>query len=174
MSLAVCVLFDDRSARAMRELWDRLEALGVSTLRTHTHGHHVPHLSYAVLRSWDLDAVRAAVEELPDAGPVRLRFDGLGTFRRGRAWLVPAVSSELAGRQEQVVDAVAATGADLHKHYQPGVWTPHCTLAPRVRLDALATLAATVYDVLPMHVYADRAALVDASTGEVYPLHTLP
>lgn len=174
MSLAVCLLFDDRSARAMRELWDRLEVLGVSTLRTHTHGRHVPHLSYAALRSWDLDAVTDAVCTLPDGGPVQLWFDGLGTFRRGRAWLVPAVTSELVRRQEQVADAVAATGADLHKHYRPGVWTPHCTIAPRVLLTAMPTLAATVYDVLPMEVYADRAALVDASTGQIYPLRTLP
>ena len=50
MALAVCLLFDARGERAIRALWDQLETLGVPSLRSHTHGRHVPHLSYAVLR----------------------------------------------------------------------------------------------------------------------------
>jgi hypothetical protein len=40
-------------------------------------------------------------------------------------------------RQQQVVEAVTATGAELHKHYRPGIWLPHCSLAPRVTLAQL-------------------------------------
>jgi hypothetical protein len=174
VALAFCLLFDGRTERAMRALWDRLEDLGVPTLRSHTHGRHVPHLSYSVMRSWDLDQVRTAVEALPDDGPLDLRFDALGVFRRGRSWLVPSVTSELVRRQERAVAAVGATGAELHKHYAPGVWTPHCTLAPRVPLSSLPTLAATVYDVLPIPARAERAALVDSSLGRVYPLSSIP
>jgi hypothetical protein len=50
MALAVCLLFDRRTDRILRGLWDRLEDLGVPTLKSHTHGRHVPHLSLAVLR----------------------------------------------------------------------------------------------------------------------------
>lgn len=174
MSLAVCLLFDDRGERAVRALWDRLEDLGVSTLRSHTHGRHVPHLSYAVLRTWDLEAVRGVVGALPDCGELDLQFDALGTFRRGRAWLVPSVTTELVTRQERAVAALSDSGSDLHKHYLPGVWTPHLTIAPRVPLGALPVLAAAVYDVLPLQVRAERAALVDASTGRVHPLRGIP
>jgi hypothetical protein len=54
----------------VRELWSRLETAGVHTLATRTHGHHHPHLSYAVLRSWDLSRVEATLAGLPDAGPL--------------------------------------------------------------------------------------------------------
>jgi hypothetical protein len=174
MALAVCLLFDERTDRALRRLWDRLEDLGVPTLRSHTHGRHVPHLSYAVLRDWRIDDVREQVERLPSGATVSLHFDALGTFRRGRSWLVPAVTSDLALRQERVVSAVVAAGAELHRHYVPGVWMPHCTVAPRVPLAALPVLAATVYDVLPLAVRADRAALVDSGTAQVWPLANLP
>jgi 2'-5' RNA ligase superfamily len=174
VSLAVCLLFDARTERALRALWDRLEGLGVPTLRSHTHGRHVPHLSYAVLRGWDLDRVRDAVCALPAGEPMNLQLDALGTFRRGRTWLVPSVTSELVGRQERVVRAVAAAGADLHKHYLPGVWTPHCTLAPRVPLTALPIVAAAVYDVLPMPARLETAALIDSAVGRVYPLPRMP
>ena len=174
MALAVCWLFDRRADRLLRGLWDRLEEQGVPTLRSHTHGRHVPHLSLAVLREWRQDDVLKAVEGLPAREPVRLHFDALGTFRRGRAWLVPAVTSDVLRRQEQVVAAVTETGADLHRHYQPGVWVPHCTLAPRVPLAALPTLAVAVYDVLPLQVDVDRAALIDSGTGQIRPLAQLP
>ncbi|HZX06687.1 2'-5' RNA ligase family protein [Kribbella sp.] len=170
MALAVCLLFDRRTDRLLRALWDRLEDLGVPTLKSHTHGRHVPHLSLSVLREWDRDEVTKAVRPLLAAQRPELYFDALGTFRRGRAWLAPAVGSEVLRLQEDVVSAVTGTGADLHRHYLPGRWVPHCTLAPRVPLVALPVLTAAVYDVLPLEATADRAALVDSGTGEVWPL----
>ncbi|MBL0887983.1 2'-5' RNA ligase family protein [Myceligenerans indicum] len=174
MALAVCLLFDSPTERTLRRLWQRLEADGVPTLATHTHGRHVPHLSLAVLRSWDLDAVRAAMESLPDAGPTPVRFDAVAAFRRGRMHLVPAVTSTLATRQERVVAALDATDEDLHRHYVPGVWSPHVTVAPRVRLDQTPLVLEAAYEILPLTGTLTRAALVDAGTGTVHPLPTVP
>jgi 2'-5' RNA ligase len=170
MALAVCWLFDRRTDRLLRNLWVRLEDLGLPTLLSHTHGHHVPHLSLAVLREWEHDEVMKAVQPLLSDRSAELYFDALGTFRRGRAWLVPAVGAEVLQLQASVVSAVVATGADLHRHYQPGRWVPHCTLAPRVPLVALPVLTAAVYDVLPLEATADRAALIDSGTGQVWPV----
>jgi hypothetical protein len=174
MALAACLLFDRQTERALRALWDRLEDLGVPTLRSHTHGRHVPHVSYAVVRDGDADAIHRVVAALPDGGEVELRFDALGLFRRGRSWLVPAVGHGLVSRQERVVTAVTSTGAELHRHYEPGAWMPHCTIAPRVPLPILPVLAAAVYEVLPLAARVDRAALVDSGTGEIWPLPHIP
>ena len=174
MALAVCLLFDRRSERAVRALWDRLEEQGVPSLRSHTHRRHVPHLSYAVLRHWDLDAVTDALAALDDGAPVQLSFDGVGIFRRGRAWLVTGVSADFVTRQQRVVQALTATGADLHKHYRPGIWLPHCSLAPRATLAQLPVVVSAVLGVLPLSVTLDRAALVNSATGEICPLSGLP
>lgn len=174
MALAVCLLFDGRSDRAVRALWDRVEQAGVPSLRSHTHCRHVPHVSYAVLRSWDQHAVTAALSSLDDGAPVTLQFDGLGLFRRGRTWLLPGVTVDVVARQQRVVDAVAATGADLHKHYVPGTWLPHCSLTPRATLAQLSAVAAAVFDVLPLRATLDHAALVNSATGEISPLDALP
>jgi 2'-5' RNA ligase len=168
--LAVCLLLDDRADAAVRGLWRRLEDAGAPTLLTHTHGHHVPHLTWAALRSYELDAVRAAVEELPAQPPLALRLDAFGTFRRSRCWLGPAVSAELVARQAAVVTAVTETGAELHRHYLPGTWVPHVTLAPRLHLSDLATVASLVYDVLPIAAVGTSSALIDTSTGARHPL----
>jgi 2'-5' RNA ligase len=174
VALAVCLLFDRRSERAVRALWDRIEVQGVPSLRSHTHGRHVPHVSYAVLRRWDQAVVDDALAGLDGGDPVDLSFDGIGLFRRGRTWLVAGVSADFVARQQRVVEAVTATGAELHKHYRPGVWLPHCSLAPRATLSQLPLVVAAVMDVLPLRGRLDRAALINSATGEVYPLAALP
>ena len=170
MALSVCLLPDAASDLLVRTLWRRLEAVGITTLLRHTHGRHVPHLTFASLRRYDLDEVSQALGPFPDAGPTTLPFDALGMFRRSRCWLVPAASGDLVARQERVVDAVVATGADLHRNYEPGAWTPHVTLAPRLHLDQLPVVARATFEVLPLTLTFDRAALVDTSTGARHPL----
>lgn len=165
MSLAVCLLLDDRADATVRRLWQRLEDAGVPTLLTHTHRHHVPHLTWAGLLRYDLEAVRTALEALPEQPPLPLHLDAFGTFRRSRCWLGPAVTPALVQRQAAVVAAVAETGAELHRHYAPGAWVPHVTLAPRLHLRDLASVAGEVYHVLPVAATGVSSALIDTSTG---------
>lgn len=174
MALAVCLLFDARTDRLLRELWSRLEAQGVRTLQSHTHGHHHPHLSYAVLLEWDVDRVRAALDRLPDGGPVTVNFHGTVAFPRGRAALAPSVTADVARRQECVSRAVEQTGAMLHRHYARGDWVPHVSVATRATGTQLATVVREVADVLPMEARVDRAALIDSSTGRLWPLEHIP
>lgn len=170
MSLSVCLLLDDRSDRAVRQLWRRLEDAGLTTLLSHTHGRHVPHLTLASLLSYDLEEVRAALTELPPRKPTELHLDALGMFRRSRCWLGPAASGEILDRQRAVVAAVETTGAQLHRNYRPGAWMPHLTLAPRLHIDDLPVVARHTFEVLPLTATLDRAALVDTSTGAIHPL----
>jgi len=174
MALAVCLLFDGRSERVIRNLWDRLEDVGVPTLRSHTHGIHVPHLSYVVLLRWDLDAVRDAVNKLPSRVPFEITFDAFGSFRRGRVCMVPAVPVDFVQCQQAVLEATRTTGAVVHKHYETDRWLPHLSLATRAQLGRLADCAEVIYQVLPLTVLVTRAALIDSSIGRQWPLDTLP
>uniref|UniRef100_UPI003221629E 2'-5' RNA ligase family protein n=1 Tax=Intrasporangium sp. TaxID=1925024 RepID=UPI003221629E len=162
-----------RGDRLVRELWARLEDSGIRTLQSHTHGHHLPHLSYAVLLEWDLGRVRAALETLPAGEPFELRFHGTVAFPRGRAALVPAVSADVMRRQEAVAGAVAATGAVLHRHYEPGAWVPHVSLATGATGLQLPIVVKAVADVLPLTVTVDHAVVIDSSTGQAWPLPRL-
>lgn len=173
MALAVCLVFDPVADRAIRQLWDRLESRGTRTLATHTHRRHVPHLSYAVLRGFEVAAVRAAVESLPGGEPLRLHFDAVGLFRRGRAVLLPSGGAALHARQASVVAACESSGAELHRHYLPASWIPHCSLATRVRRDGLGTMAAAAFDILPLDAVASGCVLIDSSTGQRWPLSHL-
>ena len=174
MALAVCLLFDPASERLVRALWSRLEAQGVRTLETHTHRHHHPHLSYAVLRAWDLEKVTEALAGVAGGGPFTLSCQGTLAFPRGRAALAAAVTAEVAQRQTQVVEALAETGADLHHHYLPGRWVPHVSVATRAHGASLATVATTVSDALPVDLVVDRAALIDTGSARTWVLPHVP
>ena len=84
---------------------------------------------------------------------------------------MPAVSAELVSRHERVVAALLDAGARVHRHYLPGAWLPHLTLATRSQVEALPRIARRVYEVLPLTAVLERAAVVDTSSGEV---HALP
>jgi 2'-5' RNA ligase len=174
MALAVCLLFDPRGERLVRGLWARLEASGIRTLQSHTHGHHHPHLSYAVALEWDLERVEAALATLPDGGPFDVSVQGALTFPRGRVALAPSVSAAVSARQEAVFSALRGTGALLHHHYEPGRWVPHVSLATRATGATLSTVVTAVADVVPLALRVDRAALVDSATGRTWQLATLP
>lgn len=169
----MCLLFDARSDRLVRQLWARLESEGVGTLASHTHGRHHPHLSYAVLRSWDLDGVRMALSALGEPQPLGqfgMHCHGSLVFPRGRVALAPSIPAEVAVRQERVVAALQSAGAELHRHYVRGQWVPHVSVATRASAAQLPVAVKAIADVLPLELRVERAALVDSSTGEVWPL----
>jgi 2'-5' RNA ligase len=170
VALAVCLLFDPPSDVRVRDLWSRLESAGVSTLATHTHGRHHPHLSYAVLRSWDQRRVEEALCALPVGGSFPMTVHGTLAFPRGRAALAISVTPDVGVRQIDTVSAVEATGADLHHYYRPGQWVPHISVATRANGSQLPTVVRMVSDTLPLTVRVERAALVDSATGQTWPL----
>lgn len=174
MALAVCLLFDRRGDALVRALWARLEAAGIGTLQTHTHGRHHPHLSYAVLLEWDLDAVAEALSGLPDEGAFPLSCQGTMSFPRGRTSLAAALAPAVFARQRRVVEALRETGAIVHRHYDPGHWLPHVTLAGGVRAGELSTVVTAVSDSVPLVLTAERAALIDTLDGHVRHLPLVP
>ena len=182
MALALCLLLDPASDRLVRNLWQRLEAKGIPTLLTHTHGQHVPHLSYAVLLAWEQEAVRSAVDELVDglvdapcdAGPVEVAVQGTVVFPRGRAALAGSTTAALASRQARAVEALRGTGATIHRHYEPGHWMPHVSATTGVAGARLPSVVEAVSDRLPFTLRCDRAALIDTTDGTMWKLAGVP
>jgi len=174
MALALCLLLDPVSDRLVRTLWRRLETEGIPTLLTHTHGQHVPHLSYAVLLAWEQEAVRSAVDGLCDAGPVEVAVQGTVIFPRGRAALAGSTTAALATRQARAVEALRATGATIHRHYEPGHWMPHVSATTGVAGARLPSVVEAVSDRLPFTLRCDRAALIDTTDGTMWELPGVP
>ncbi|GAA2471512.1 2'-5' RNA ligase family protein [Terrabacter carboxydivorans] len=174
MALALCLLLDPASDRLVRALWRRLEEQGVPTLLTHTHGRHVPHLSYAVLLAAEQEAVLSAAARLGDEGPLEVAVQGVVVFPRGRAALAGSATAALATRQARVVEALRATGAVVHRHYEPGHWMPHVSLTTGVAGARLPSVVDAVSDRLPLTLRCDRAAVIDTTDGTTWGLDGVP
>ena len=172
-SLSVCLLLDEAADQAVRRLWRQLEDDGLPALTLHTHGLHVPHLTFAAVGGASVDEVRDALARLPETRPESVTFAALGSFTGSRCSLVPAASAELVRRHERVVAALLAAGVQVHRHYLPGAWLPHLTIATRSPVEALPRIARRVYEVLPLTAVLERAAVVDTSAGVVHPLGRL-
>ena len=170
MALAVCLLFDAASDLRVRELWSRLEDAGIATLATHTHRRHHPHLSYAVLRSWNLPPLRETLGRLPRVDPFSVTVHGTVVFPRGRAALAPSITPELGLRQSAAVTALGTLGADLHRHYRAGQWIPHISIATRANGEQLSTVVRMISDTVPLVIRIETAALVDTGTGQTWDL----
>ncbi|GAB3879458.1 2'-5' RNA ligase family protein [Terrabacter terrigena] len=174
MALALCLLLDRRSDALVRDLWKRLEENGIPTLLSHTHGRHVPHLSYAVLLDGAVGAVRDVALALPDAGPVDVSVQGTVVFPRGRVALAGSAEAGLAVRHARVVEALRGTGATIHRHYEPGHWMPHVSASTGVQMAEVGTVVSAVSDRLPLTLHCNGAALIDTTDGTAWPLAGVP
>lgn len=113
--------------------------------------------------------MRDVAAELPEVGPQQVTFAALGSFTRSRCSLLPAVTTDLLLHHERVVPALLAAGVTVHRHYLPGAWLPHLTVATRTTVESLPRVARRVYEVLPLTAVLERAAVVDTTAGVVHP-----
>ncbi len=136
MAQSVELIFDPATENALRVQWDRLAGAGLpSSWRPQPDPHHRPHLTlYAA------EAISAEAEErLPTLFAeldLTLRIGGLTIFgpRHGQVILVRLVvpSAELLVLQSRTA---TLCGANTRGQFGAGGWTPHVTLARRMRVD---------------------------------------
>jgi len=171
VALALEMGLDPEGDRAIRDLWSRLEQLGVPTLQGHVPSIR-PHLSLTVtddadglrehalglaLRGVETDIEMAAVSLFPADPPVLV--------------LAVAPAPQLVALHARVSGALVAAGVDVWPHYRPGTWLPHCTLSMGVPAELVADAsAACLASPLPVRARLRAAALTDSVTGATTPL----
>jgi hypothetical protein len=105
---------------------------------------------------------------------VDVSVQGTVVFPRGRVALAGSAGAALATRQQRAVEALRATGATIHRHYEPGHWMPHVSASTGVQAADLGLVVSSVSDRLPLTIHCDRAALIDTTDGTAWPLHGVP
>ena len=126
MALAVSLLFDDASTRAVEGLWQALAVAGIS--RDMLDLGYPPHVTLVVVDDETLEAPLRRALTLADGqrvmqmrlGPVR-RFEGTDIV-----WLAADGGVDLVALQRQVAATVPLE--TIRPHYRSGQWTPHMTL----------------------------------------------
>jgi 2'-5' RNA ligase len=127
MAYAVSLLFDPEIADAVSERWRCLADAGLS--RSMLDLGYPPHVTLAV---YDRPIGEAAVTALDgvfrNVDRMAVSLTAIETFGSGSGvcYAALAPSPDLMRLHAMTV---AAIGEGCRPHYQPGGWTPHCTLA---------------------------------------------
>jgi hypothetical protein len=168
--VSVELLVDADAEAAIRRDWEALAAAGTSSAGSHPGVTNRPHLSLAVRRrTGDPERLACDLEATIDALPPRLALAGLVLFPHGdRVVLARAVvpTPELLRLHAAVAEAVSGWGDPL-PHSAPGDWTPHVTLARRLRRDQLP-IALDVIDADPIDARPAGLRVWDAAERRVH------
>jgi 2'-5' RNA ligase len=80
--------------------------------------------------------------------PIALTFESIAAFLspQGVVYLSPMVTLDLLEIQRRVVVETAAAGVVIGAYYQPGRWSPHCTLARPLRSDEVGRAIARCHE----------------------------
>lgn len=136
---SVELLFDAETESAVRRLWDDLTDAGVRSLASSTSPTNRPHATLAVAEQMD-EAVNNALRPLLEELPLACTLGAPMLFGRGPFTLVRLVipSVQLLALQAEVhAVCLPYMSPGGLPHANPGLWTPHVTLARRVPQDRL-------------------------------------
>ena len=133
-AVSIELLLDDESEASVRADWDGLARAGHSSLAAHTSASNRPHITLLVrpvLPHVDFAEAAALL-------PVGITLGPPIVFEHGdRGVLVrPVVLDEALLAVYNAVRAAVPPGEDA-PHIDPASWTPHVTLARRLRLASL-------------------------------------
>lgn len=162
---SVELLLDAASEAAIRDDWTRLTDVGLSSAGAHTGASNRPHLSL-VVRSAIGDPSR--LRGLVGGVPLPLTISGLVLFPHGnRTVLARGVvpDAALLDLHRRVAESTGDWGDPL-PHSTPGGWTPHITLARRLRIVDLPT-ALNAVSTHPAGVSAVAIRVWDAASRTI-------
>lgn len=143
MTVSIELLLDLQTEAYVRADWAALESAGHSNLGAHRAPSNRPHITLLVRPTLELIAFASVVAELP----FEIALGEPIVFDHGERIVLarPVVLDETLARVHRAAHDAVPAGEDA-PHTVPGEWTPHVTLARRLRResldDALALLGA--------------------------------
>jgi 2'-5' RNA ligase len=131
MPHAICLKADNDTARNIRALWDA--AARFETEASMAALGYAPHITLAIYHRIELALLTDAFEGVfRSIGAIRLTFEGVRAFDDASPvlWAAPRADAALNRAHEAIHRAIDP--ARCRKHYRPGRWIPHCTLATNI------------------------------------------
>jgi 2'-5' RNA ligase len=157
-------------------MWANLEARGLRSMATVTHGRHRPHVSLAVAERITPAQAERATEPFREANDLALRLGSVAVFpgRAGVLYLSVVPTLRLLRLHREVHARLIRSGIDTDRHYLPDMWVPHCTLAQGLTPEHITTAVGAVKRLRAIAAEAVRVGLVDTDTGEITTIAELP
>jgi 2'-5' RNA ligase len=157
-------------------MWATLEARGLRSMATATHGRHRPHVTLALAERITASQAERATDPLRDANDLALRLGSVAVFpgRAGVLYLSVVPTLRLLRLHREVHARLIRSGIETERHYLPDMWVPHCTLAQGLTPEHITTAVGAVKRLRAIAAEAVRVGLVDTDTGEITTIAELP
>ena len=139
--VSIELLLDPGTEERVRADWSRLADAGLSSLRAHTAPSNRPHITMLVRPTLPSTSFASAAALLPVAIDL---LEPLTFVHGDRAVLAWRVSPSAQLRAVHAAVHAAAPPGDDAQHTVPGDWTPHVTLARRLRIESLPEALAAI------------------------------
>lgn len=143
------------------------------------HGQHrlyggdvVPHITFAMYETVDLDLAATVIDEFAERfPPIPITFASLGlfVFETDVVFGTPIVTKDLLERHAWLYERLSPATDGPFPPLLPGSWVPHATLAsdaPLDKLQAIITVARTFP--FPMEATLDRLLVARFPVGPVF------
>jgi 2'-5' RNA ligase len=173
---ALQLFFDSGTEAAVRAMWGNLEARGLRSMATTTHGRHRPHVSLAVAEHMSPAHADVAAQPLGDANDLALRLGSVAVFpgRQGVLYLSVVPTMRLLRLHREIHAQLLGAGVESLRHYLPDVWVPHCTLAQSLSPDQIPIAVRAVQRLRLIAGEASSVGMVDTDSGDITIITNLP
>ena len=163
MSQAVELVLDEAAADDVRRCWHALAKAGLAPYMSESGSQ--PHITLCIFDSLERDPTEVLLQSrAATTPPISIELVSFGIFpgEDPVLFLEPVVTKELLQLQQELHTALTAFSEGPWRHYIPGNWVPHCTVAlefpPALLGNVIETCISTA---LPIDGHADALALVD-------------
>jgi 2'-5' RNA ligase len=168
VSWAIKLFFDSRMDGAVRAIWSSLEELDLPYQMSASG--YSPHLTLLGMEESNIKSAEIYLKNIAkQRQPFTLRVGAVGIFPQEPAtvYLSPTICPELQHLYFYLIDNRKYLGANFSPYYLPDVWTPHITLACRLRSCDVNTVTSLVCaQFKPLAGEAHGIALVHIPSGE--------
>jgi 2'-5' RNA ligase len=166
MAIALEVFFDQATTSTVRALWQLLEANGIPSEGSASHGRHQPHVTLLNVQS--LDVTEPLTRTIAPLIGTEIVFDSLAIFPGSPSVLFLGVRAT-----RPLLDAHAAIHASITTervgpwhYYEPGTWVPHCGLALGLNAAAVTRAFALLPPFQQLKATITEVCAVNSVTGD--------
>ena len=148
---SVELILDDDTDRQVRAEWAALAAAGLPSQARHTGASNRPHITLALSDTLTEDvAHRLGAACRPTSRFPSPSAGCCSSARRGWCWPGRSIASAALLDLQSRVRAALDDPVDPHDTFGPGRWTPHVTLARRLRPDQIGTALTQLTPLAPI------------------------
>lgn len=160
------LIVDDETDRQVRTQWVALDEAGLPSQARHAGASNRPHITLALTDTLTGDVIHRLAATTADL-PIPITLGGLLLFGATRVVLARHVVASIALLDLQSrVFAALSDPVDPHHTFAPGQWTPHVTLARRLRPDQVGSALTQLNPLEPITGELTRARRWDIAAKQ--------